>query len=152
MQELITLSVGLGLVVSLFFSEFLGAAAGGMVVPGYMALSMDHPLTVLLTLLASIVTFLLVHALGTVVILYGRRRTVLMILVGFLMGGLLRMTGTVHLAIGTLDLAVVGYIIPGLIAIWIDRQGMWETLSTLVTASVVVRLGLILVTRGEMSL
>ncbi|MDY0058398.1 MAG: poly-gamma-glutamate biosynthesis protein PgsC [Myxococcota bacterium] len=151
-MELITLSVGLGLVVSLVFSELLGAAAGGMVVPGYIALSLDRPLTVLLTIFAAVLTFLLVHALGTIMILYGRRRTVLMILVGFIMGALLRQVGSLPLSYGSLDLSVVGYIIPGLIAIWIDRQGMWETLATLVTASVVVRLGLILITGGEMAL
>ncbi|MBM4319387.1 MAG: poly-gamma-glutamate biosynthesis protein PgsC [Deltaproteobacteria bacterium] len=152
MQDLVTLSVGLGLVVSLLFSEFLGAAAGGMVVPGYIALNLDRPLTILLTLLAAVATFLLVHALGSILILYGRRRTVMMIIVGFMMGGLLRQTGTMELTIGSLDLSVVGYIIPGLIAIWIDRQGIWETISTMMTASVVVRLGLILITRGEMTL
>src|SRR6267143_394130 len=31
-------AVGLGLVISLIFSETLGLAAGGMVVPGYVAL------------------------------------------------------------------------------------------------------------------
>lgn len=152
MQELVTLSVGVGLVISLAFSEFLGTAAGGMVVPGYIALSMGEPITVLLTVLVSVLTFLFVHAFGTVVILYGRRRTALMILVGFLLGALLRHIGALPSRFGTLDLSVVGYIIPGLVAIWIDRQGMLETLCALVTASVMVRLVLILVTRGEMVL
>ncbi len=152
MQDLLTLSVGIGLLISLGFSELLGVAAGGMIVPGYMAMSLNQPLTVLLTLGVSVLTFLLVHALGTVMILYGRRRTVLMILVGFLFGTLLRQLGALPSVFGTIDLAVVGYIIPGLIAIWIDRQGWLETLCALVTASVIVRLALILITRGEMAL
>ena len=51
---------------------------------------------------------------------------------------------------GAEEFTVIGYIIPGLIAIWIDRQGLVETLSALLTASVVVRLILILVFGAEM--
>ena len=39
---------------------------------------------------------------------------------------------------------VVGYIIPGLIALSIDRQGLIETVATLITVSVAVRLVLII--------
>jgi hypothetical protein len=50
----------------------------------------------------------------------------------------------------TIDLSIIGYIIPGLIAIWIDRQGLIESLTALLIASVIVRLILILITGGEM--
>ncbi len=152
MQELTTIAVGIGLVISLAFAEFLGVAAGGMIVPGYVALSLHEPLSVALTLGIGVLTFVLVHALGSVMILYGRRRTVLMILVGFLLGSLLRHFGSIPSAFGSIDLTLVGYIIPGLIAIWIDRQGWLETTCALVTASVLVRLTLVLVTGGEMAL
>ena len=45
---------------------------------------------------------------------------------------------------------VIGYVIPGLIAIWMDRQGVIETLAALITSSVVVRLVLMLVFGVEM--
>jgi poly-gamma-glutamate biosynthesis protein PgsC/CapC len=83
-------------------------------------------------------------------IIYGRRRTVLMILVGFAMGALLRSFGTLPLPMTTIDLSIIGYIIPGLIAIWIDRQGLIESFSALLIASVIVRIILILITGGEM--
>ena len=41
-------------------------------------------------------------------------------------------------------LCVIGFIIPGLIALWIDRQGLVETLAPLMTSAVVVRLALVL--------
>jgi hypothetical protein len=50
----------------------------------------------------------------------------------------------------TIDLSIIGYIIPGLIAIWIDRQGLIESVSALLIASVIVRIILILITGGEM--
>jgi hypothetical protein len=45
---------------------------------------------------------------------------------------------------------VIGYILPGLIAIWLDRQGVVPTLAALVTSAVVVRLILILVVPEEL--
>lgn len=162
MEELATISIGIGLVVSLLFSEVLGAAAGGMVVPGYVALYLHQPLIVILTMAVSYVTYFTVHSLSTTMILYGRRRTVLMILVGFMMGAAVRYLGGMLIAptpisatpalmeTPSIDLNIVGYIIPGLIAIWIDRQGAIETFSSLITASVIVRLSLILITGGEM--
>jgi hypothetical protein len=47
------------------------------------------------------------------------------------------------------ELSIVGYIIPGLIAIWMDRQGILETITALVTSSAIVRLILIILFGGE---
>lgn len=148
MSELLPVSIGIGLAVSLVFSERFGLAAGGMVVPGYVALSLTRPVDVGLTLLAAVATYLIVYFLATLVIVYGKRRTVLMILVGYL----IRMgIDSSHLGDWqrlealTVDTQIIGYIIPGLIAIWIDRQGLVETISALLTAAVVVRLILILI-------
>jgi poly-gamma-glutamate biosynthesis protein PgsC/CapC len=146
MESLLTLSIGVGLAISLIFSELFGLAAGGMVVPGYIALYLTRPIDVLLTLGAGLVTFLIVHALSAVMIVYGRRRTVLMILVGYLIGMLGRgfLSGQFTPGSASLDYTFIGFIIPGLIAIWIDRQGLLETFSALLTAAVVVRLILII--------
>jgi poly-gamma-glutamate biosynthesis protein PgsC/CapC len=149
MEGLLSLSIGLGLVISLAFSELLGLTAGGMVVPGYFALFLDRPLIILITLIISYLTYFVVHSLSTVMIIYGRRRTVLMILVGFAMGVLVRSIGPLKLQAFTIDFAIIGYIIPGLIAIWIDRQGLVESISALIIASIVVRIALILITGGE---
>lgn len=149
MEHLIQLSIGIGLVVSLLFSEFLGLAAGGMVVPGYIALNLSDPLKVAATLLAGFMTHFVVRAMMFFMAIYGRRRTVLMILVGFLVGSLIRHRVEFEVASYSVDLSVVGYIIPGLIAIWLDRQGIVETLSTLLVASVLVRMCLILLMGGE---
>jgi hypothetical protein len=63
MMELLTLSVGIGLAVSLLFTEMFGIASGGMIVPGYIALSLTRPWDVVLTLGAGFVTFAIVHTL-----------------------------------------------------------------------------------------
>jgi poly-gamma-glutamate biosynthesis protein PgsC/CapC len=149
MEGLVSLSIGIGLVISLAFSEMLGLTPGGMVVPGYVAIYLDRPIIILITLLASYLTYFIVHSLSAVMIIYGRRRTVLMILVGFAMGALIRSLGSFQLPMTTIDLTIIGYIIPGLIAIWIDRQGVIESFSSLIIASVIVRIILILITGGE---
>jgi len=144
-NELLALSVGIGLVLSLLFTEMFGIAAGGMIVPGYLALNLTRPLDVLLTIAGGVATFVVVHTLSSFMILYGRRRTVLMIIVGYLIAMLVRWaTGNYAHMHGT-ELQMIGFIIPGLIAIWLDRQGLVETLAALITASVVVRLILIVV-------
>jgi poly-gamma-glutamate biosynthesis protein PgsC/CapC len=150
MIELLSLSIGIGLAVSLVFSELFGLAAGGMVVPGYIALSLSRPLDVAITVGAGFATFLIVHALSSIVIIYGKRRTVLMILTGYLIGALTRsMLGQAPQLIDGVEYQLIGYIIPGLIAIWFDRQGVVETISALLSASVVVRLILILAVGTE---
>ncbi len=142
MTELLVLSIGLGLAVALLFSERFGYAPGGLVVPGYLALFLTEPLYIAVTLGASLLTFLIVRALSTVLIVYGRRRTVLMILVGYLLGAL---PGLVQGPLGfDGEARVIGYILPGLVAIWMDRQGVIETLSALMVVSVLVRLVLVL--------
>lgn len=153
--DLTAVAIGVGLAVSLLFSEVFGLAAGGMVVPGYFALYLGRPIDVLLTIACALATFLVVRLLSTFIIIYGKRRTVLMILIGFLLRSLFTMIPieSTLASAGLFDpfaeggsaLEVIGYIIPGLVAIWIDRQGLVETLSALTAASVVVRLILILI-------
>ena len=151
-MELLALSIGIGLVVSLTFAEFFGLAAGGMIVPGYFALSLVKPVDVIVTVGIAVATFAIVRLLSTVVIIYGKRRTVIMILIGYLLTMImLNLFPALILPAVTMDMKVIGYIIPGLIAIWFDRQGIIETLSTLTIASVVVRLTIILIMGEELA-
>ncbi len=149
-MELLPISIGIGLAVSLIFSETFGLAAGGMVVPGYIALRLTNVADVAVTLGVGLLTYLIVRSLSSFVIVFGRRRTVLMILIGYALGMAVRW-GTRGLpAFGGNDFDVIGFIIPGLIAIWFDRQGFVETTCALVTASAVVRLALVLLVGMEM--
>ena len=151
--ELLTVAIGIGLAVSLLFSELFGLAAGGMVVPGYFAVALSRPIDILLTILAALATYLIVHLMSTFILVYGKRRTVLMILIGYLVRmlfnylpvDLFAAAGVQSFAGPLTEYEVIGYIIPGLIAIWFDRQGWIETLCALLTAAVVIRLVLILI-------
>lgn len=150
MIDQLNLAIGIGLVISLLFSELFGLAAGGMVVPGYIALKITQPLSVVVTLVAAVITYVIVHSLASIMIIYGKRRTVLMILFGYMVGILLnQLPIAASDVVQGVEFKTIGYIIPGLIAIWIDRQGLIETLSTLLTASVVVHLIMILFLGGD---
>jgi poly-gamma-glutamate biosynthesis protein PgsC/CapC len=144
-MDLLSISIGIGLGVSLLLSEFFGIAGGGLVVPGYLALHLTEPLTVAVTLAAGFAAFIFIRMLGSIVIIFGRRRTVLMILAGYLAGMLARYFISQQGGPDGVEQRVVGFIIPGLIAVWLDRRGVIESLCSLITASVVVRLLLILI-------
>ena len=150
-MDTLTVSIAVGLIVSLLFTEMFGLSAGGMIVPGYLALYLHRPMAVVATILIALVTFAAIRLLSRYAIIYGRRRIVMMILVGFLLGCLVRsiplFASATHASSSpAMDcFCVIGYIIPGLIALWMDRQGWVETLAPLVTSSVVVRLVLIMI-------
>jgi poly-gamma-glutamate biosynthesis protein PgsC/CapC len=86
MMETQVLYIGIGLIVSLLYVAIFGVTPGGIIVPGYLALSIDDPVMVALTLGISLLIFFAVRVPATVMIIYGRRRTVLRILIGFLLG------------------------------------------------------------------
>ena len=146
MIELLSLSIGIGLAVGLLFTEFFGIASGGLIVPGYIALFLTKPLDIAVTISVSFVTFAFVRSLASFLIVYGRRRTALMILVGYLIG----MAVNYFPPIRAMDTTVIGFIIPGLIAVWMDKQGVLQTLASLVIVSTVVRLILILAVGSEL--
>lgn len=154
-METLVVSIAVGLVVSLLFTEAFGLTVGGMIVPGYLALYLNEPVTVLLTIAAAFATWGVVRLVHKYTILYGRRRVVITMVVGFAVGMAIRglVAGYTQLTADPLAAAsadpaaamaaVVGFIIPGLIALWMDRTGPVLTLSPLIVASVVVRLVLI---------
>lgn len=141
----LTLSIGLGLVVGLVFVSFLGLSTGGMVVPGYFALEMGAPDRVLVTLIVSVLIFGIVRLLSKYMIIYGRRRIALTVLLSFMLGTLANVFMSQYLASTSQfeGIQIIGYIIPGLIALSIDRQGLIETIGSLLIASVIIRLLLI---------
>ena len=129
--------IGIGMVLSLFLTETLGVTAGGIIVPGYIALNLESPERLLITFGISIITFLLIKLLSQYIMVYGKRRLVLALLIGFLLGYLSRSENMITAGLGTTEFMVIGNIIPGLIANWMDRQGVLRTISTvLITAGI----------------
>jgi gamma-polyglutamate biosynthesis protein CapC len=146
MIDPLTLSIGIGLVFGLVFVEAFGLFAGGMVVPGYIALDLIHPMSVFFTIVAALLINVVIRLFSSYFVIYGRRRVSLTVLMAYLIGWSMRSFLGMPTVVGELGAiyTVIGYIIPGLIALSIDRQGIIETLSTLLTVAVAVRLVLII--------
>ena len=152
--NLLALAIGVGLLLTLLVTEAFGIAAGGLVVPGYMALKLMQPVNFTLTILVALAAFAVIRVLSSFTVIYGRRMTALTILTAYLLGALLELligggvafdmmpgdaameggdAGTDALSQQITDpvfveLGVIGYIIPGLIALWFNRQGVMQTL------------------------
>ena len=129
--------IGIGMVLSLFLTETLGVTAGGIIVPGYIAMNLESPERLAITFGISIITFLIIKSLSQFIMVYGKRRLVLALLIGFILGYLTRSENNLVSSLTELDFAVIGNIIPGLIANWMDRQGVLRTICTvLITAGI----------------
>ena len=141
-------AVGIGMFLSLILTETIGLAAGGIVVPGYIALVLHHPVQVIATIVAGLITYLIIRLLSAYIIIYGRRLLIISILVGYLIAYLTRISPMINLDTLSLSIQTVGFVIPGLIAYWIARQGIIPTLSAMIIVSGLVRLIIIIVHNG----
>ena len=79
-------TIGLGIALSLILSESLGVTAGGVIVPGYIAMHLHNPDQIIMTFFASIIVIFLIRILGKFIFIYGKRRLVLSLLFGFFLG------------------------------------------------------------------
>jgi poly-gamma-glutamate biosynthesis protein PgsC/CapC len=168
--NILAVAIGIGLFFTLLLTHTLGLAAGGLVVPGYVALQLTDPLSLAITLLAALMTYLIVKVIASFAIIYGRRQTIIMILTGYLIAGLFDLfignlvnwadlqmiaggdgeqarVGMLEstMLMSVMESSIIGYIIPGLIAIWFERQGVLQTLCGLAVTAVLVRLSLIVI-------
>ena len=132
--------IGIGMVLSLLATETLGVTAGGIIVPGYIALHLDSPLQLIATFGISIITFIIIKLLSNFILIYGKRRLVLTLLFGFLLGYLTRAENNLLADLTQKDFVAIGNIIPGLIANWMDRQGVLRTICVVLITSSVTKL------------
>ena len=141
---MVELALGLGIAISLLFSEAFGLASAGLVVPGYLALYLDRPARLAATILVALATWAAVRfGIARLVVLYGRRRFGVTILTGFLLN--LAFARLVPLLpVETPELRAVGFIVPGLVANTALSQGPWVTIGITLLAAACVRLLLVL--------
>ncbi len=123
-----------------------------MVVPGYIALMLHHPFRVVGTVLVGLTTFLAVKVLSQVMFVYGRRLLVLTIVIGFVFGWLSRELLIITKPGIHIEMQAIGYIIPGLIAYWMERQGIIKTITMMLIGAVLVRLVLVILSGGKLHL
>lgn len=120
----------IGLLLSLLFIGVTGFYPGGIIVPGYLVLYADQPLRITGTILAGLVAYFLYRLASHYLILFGKRRFVFLILISailsFSFSYLLPMIFPV-----SMEMKMIGWVIPGLIANNFDRQGVVITISSM---------------------
>ncbi len=124
----------IGLLLAVLWSEVTDLSPGGLVVPGYLALAFDQPLRIAATLGAALAAWAVYRLLARRLILFGRRRFVLTVL----LGAVAAQAWAVLLPALVPDpagLRVVGLIVPGLLASCLTRQRIAPTLASLAAVS-----------------
>ena len=115
-----------GVAISLIFSELTGLSPAGLVVPGYIALCLQTPQRVVYTLALAFGAWGIAKILARFMILYGRRRFAVLILLAFVLD--LAVTG---LGILPYDPGMIGVLVPGIIAQEMEKQGVAKSLLSL---------------------
>jgi gamma-polyglutamate biosynthesis protein CapC len=140
----LTSALIIGIVVSLLLTELVGLTAGGIIVPGYVALLLDRPAALVGFLLVAAVSYAIVRALSMVLMLYGTRRFAVAVLAGLALSVGAQWISPLFVS-PYVEWVGLGLIVPGLLANQFDRQGVWPTLLMLAIAAPLVRLILVLV-------
>jgi len=126
----------IGVVVALLYVEIMDIYPGGIIVPAFMALYLDQPLRIVATILVAFLSLLSFRILSRFLILFGKRRFVMMILIGGLWAQLLFFLLPKFFPT-SLELRAIGWIIPGLLANNLERQKILPTLASLFTVSII---------------
>ncbi len=111
----------IGILLSLLVSELAGISPGGIIVPAYIALFFRSPLRILATFAAAAAAWGLYRLLSRRLILFGRRRFAMMILLGVLIALIIERILPLA-AVSAPDLRTIGWVIPGLIANCFEKQ------------------------------
>ncbi len=146
---ILTEAIALGLLFSLWASETMGFIAGGLVVPGYFVVISSDWLVMGATLATGFLAYAVLKFLTRFMLIYGRRRLLVAVLLGFLFSELSRQLYVLEPSSLLLRLQAFGFVIPGLLAYWMDRQGVGATLGMLMVDVILVRQLLILFHGGR---
>lgn len=129
----------IGLVVSLVVVEVFGVWPGGIIVPAYLALHLDKPARVAMTLAAAVAALLLYKLLASYFLLFGKRRFVVLLLLG---GALIQAAMIVFPRVFAFpaEMRVIGWVVPGLLANNLERQKPLPVAAALILATAVTYL------------
>ena len=142
-NELARLTIILGIVVSTIIYKRTGLTLGGVIVCGYLALFVGQPIHIVVTLIFSYLTYQIVYKfLQKRYMLNGRSLFEVEILVGLIFQVfwlmVIKLFGMINI-----DLAVlygIGFVLPGVIAHDMGRQGPKSTLGSILLGVFIISL------------
>lgn len=131
--------VAFSVLLSFICTEFIGLLTGGLVSAGYLAYFFHEPSRIVATLAIAIIIALAVKLIQHFLILYGRRRFALTLILSLIAVWLFDKSAFFFSSYG-MDFRMIGYIVPGLIASDMEKQGILKTLITILSITVIIRL------------
>ena len=132
-------AIGLSIILGFLSTELLGIYTGGLISAGYLAFYIEQPWRILSTVALSLIVFLITKLAGKVCILYGRRRFMLTVILGILLGWLYEDLSFYFAGLSQ-DLRIICYIIPGLMANDMCKQGVVRTVVMVMVCALLIRL------------
>ncbi len=124
----------IGLVLALLWAELTDVSPGGLIVAGYFALYLDRPLRLAATLAVALLALAAYKLLAGRLLLFGRRRFVLLVLLGAVLSQVWLMV-LPRVFAAPVELRVIGWVIPGILASSLARQRPLPTLASLAAVS-----------------
>ena len=134
----------LGVLLAIIFYELTDISPGGIIVPGLLAMYYMNPIRILYTVGIALITYLIVKLISRYLIIFGKRRFVLMIIIGLVLNLILDLClGAFNLS--SLGLSLIGYTISGIIANETYKQGVVRTIPSLaLVTGVTILIGLLI--------
>lgn len=136
--EMVRLAIFLSAVVSLLVYERFGISSGGTIVAGYLALFVPQPTHLIVTLVLSYLTYYIVHKhLRPRYMLWGRKLFETEMVVALVLQSLwfVVVLLTMPLTPQAATLLGIGFLLPGIMAHDIGRQGVQKTLSVILLSA-----------------
>jgi poly-gamma-glutamate biosynthesis protein PgsC/CapC len=127
----------IGLVIGFIFYEITGISPGGVIAPAYLALFVNEPDRIIITIIISLVICLIIRFMSANLVVYGRRRLLLAVVLSLFLK--LLIDSVIQPAdIIKFDMQSIGYIIPGLIANDLSRQKIVPTLLSVGSVTLII--------------
>ncbi len=132
-----TFSLAIGMLLGMLYYHKTGWACGGIITPGVIAMYIGDPWKIGVSLAAGLVAWLILEALVRLTGVYGRQRLAAALLIALaLRYPLVTVWGETSLWLG--------WVVPGLVAADMQRQGVVSTLAAIVAVSVAAAMSVVL--------
>ncbi len=128
-------TIFIGLLLAVLYVEMFDIYPGGIIVPAYMALYLHQPGRIAATVVVAYLSLFSYRLLSRYVILFGRRRFIMVILLGALWAHIWFLIWPEILP-QPIGMRTIGLVIPGLLANNMERQKHILTIASMITVSV----------------
>lgn len=129
----------IGILISIIFYELTDISPGGIIVPGIMVMYFNSIERIVYTLIIAFITYLIVKLLSKHILVFGKRRFVMMIIISIILNILVSLIMNA-LSVNLLSISIIGYTIAGLIANDFYKQGVKKTLPAFAICLCVIEL------------